>query len=88
MWNNNRETYIETLFQGWNIGAFSALLEDEYTFNCKAKTDSVIMTLNYETLEKYRTKYDELNYYLIEYEGFIERHGVPYWDFLVVRNRK
>jgi len=36
------------------------------------------MLLKFETLEKFRGKYDELNYYLIEYEGFIEDNGAPF----------
>ena len=86
--NNDKETYIETLSQGCNIGTYSALLEEEYSFNCRAKTDWTVMHLKYETLEKYRNKYEELNYYLIEYEGFLEDKGVPYWDFLIYHDRK
>ena len=88
MENNSRETFIESLSQSSNIGTYSTLQEEDYNFTWKAKTDCTLMMLKFETLEKYRGKYDELNYYLIEYEGFIEDNGAPFWDFLVYRNRK
>lgn len=45
------------------------------------------MSLKFETLEKFRNKYEELNYYLIEYEGFIEDNGAPFCDFLFYHSR-
>lgn len=88
MENNGRETYIETLKQSCNIGTYSTIQEEDYSFTCKAKTDCTLMMLKFETLDKYRNKYDELNYYLIEYEGFIEDNGSPFCDFLIYRNKK
>ena len=88
MENNGRETFIETLNQSCNIGTYSTLQEEDYNFTCKAKTDCTLMLLKFETLDKYRNKYDELNYYLIEYEGFIEDNGAPFCDFLMFRNKK
>jgi CRP-like cAMP-binding protein len=87
MENNGRETFIETLSQSCNIGAYSTLQEDDYSFSCKAKTDCTMMTLKYETLDTFRSKYEELDYYLLEYEGFIEDNGAPYCDFLIYRSR-
>lgn len=88
MENNGRETFVETLGQSCNIGTYSTIQEEDYNFTCKAKTDCTLMLLKFDTLEKYRGKYDELNYYLIEYEGFIEDNGAPFCDFLIYRNRK
>lgn len=78
MENNGRETYIETLSQSSNVGTYSTLQEEDYSYICKAKSDCTLMLLKFETLEKLRNKYDELNYYLIEYEGFIEENGAPF----------
>ena len=45
------------------------------------------MSLKYETLDQFRGKYNELDYYLLEYEGFVEDNGAPYCDFLIYRSR-
>lgn len=84
---NGRETYIETLHQSWNIGTYATLQEEDYSFSCKAKTDWSVMQLKFETLDQLRSKYEELDYYLLEYEGFIEESGAPFWDFLIYRPR-
>jgi hypothetical protein len=46
------------------------------------------MLLKFDILEKFRTKFDELNYYMIEYEGFIEKNGAPFCDFVIYRGKK
>lgn len=43
------------------------------------------MTLKFDTLDLYRSKFEELDFYLLEYEGFIEENGAPYCDFMVCR---
>jgi hypothetical protein len=46
------------------------------------------MLLKFDILERFRTKFDELNYYMIEYEGFIEKNGAPFCDFVIYRSKK
>lgn len=46
------------------------------------------MYLKFETLDLLRGKYEELDYYLLEYEGFVEENGAPYLDFLIYRKNR
>lgn len=75
---NGRETFIETLGQSSIIGTYATLKEEDYSYSCKAKTDCNLMYLKFETLELLRGKYEELDYYLLEYESFIEKTGSPF----------
>lgn len=88
MENNGREVFIETLTQSCNIGTYSTLSEEDYTFSCKARSDCTVMSLKFDTLDKFRSKFEELDFYLLEYEGFIEANGAPYCDFLIYRPKK
>lgn len=84
---NGRETYIETLGQSSIIGTYATLKEEKYSYSCKARSDCNLMYLKFETLELLRGRYEELDYYLLEYESFLEETGSPFCDFIKHRQR-
>ena len=85
--NNGKDSYIETLTQYCNIGAYSILFETNYSFSWKASTDWALILLKHDSLEKWRALYEELDYYITQYENFADKYGFPYWDFYVYHSK-
>ena len=75
------ETYLETLYTGWVIGAYNSINYDDYSISGKALTDWVLFKLDYYKIDQLRSSYEELNENIWDWEKFIKENGLPYWDF-------
>jgi CRP-like cAMP-binding protein len=83
--NSKKESYLDTLYIGWSTGSYSILTGEDYWFSVKSKTEWKVLMLSHESLEQLREKYDELNFNISEYEGYIEKEGIPYCDYKFFR---
>jgi CRP-like cAMP-binding protein len=85
--NNNKDTYLDTLYTGWVIGSYSALTSEYYAITGKAKTECKLLVLKYKDLFDVRQIFDELDLVMIDYENYCDENGLPYWDYKLHRNR-
>lgn len=83
--NSKKESYLDTLYIGWSTGSYSILTGEDYCFSVKSRTEWKVLMLSHEVLEELREKYDELNFKISEFEGYIEKDGIPYWDYKFFR---
>lgn len=83
--NNTRETLIDTLYSGCNIGSYRALRSEDYDLTARAKTDCSLFRLPIKKIEKLACIYDDLDNNLMDYHEFLEESGIPYCDFKIYR---
>ena len=83
---NGMEMYLDTLYTGWSTGAYSVLTGDDYSISGKAKSDCLLLKLQYMHLEKIREQHMELDLAMVEYEDYIANEGLPYWDYKMYRS--
>ena len=85
--NNNRDTYLDTLYKGCIIGSYSTLTADDYTITGKCSTDCKILKLSMSVLAKLRQEHDDLDQCMVFYENYCDENGLPYCDYKLHRNR-
>lgn len=87
--NNNdvSDIFIDTLYSGWNIGGYNCVTKDDYTITGVAKTDTTVLALTFDVLEKYIQKYDVFRSIIKEYETYIDENGLPYLDYKLYRSQ-
>lgn len=76
--NNSKETFLDTLYTGCSIGAYSSLRLDDYSISGKAKTDLTLLKLPFSKMNDLREKYEDLDKVMAEYESYIDDNGLPY----------
>mmetsp|Transcript_29306 Transcript_29306/g.28919 ORF Transcript_29306/g.28919 Transcript_29306/m.28919 type:complete len:230 (+) Transcript_29306:218-907(+) len=76
--NNSKETYLESLFTGCSIGAYSYLNQEAYTISGRAKTDITLLKLPFNKMLELRERFEDLDKVIAEYESYIEEYGLPY----------
>lgn len=86
--NNGQETVLDTIYSGCTIGTYSILNSDLHTISVRARYDSNVMALDFESLTEVRDKYSELDHYMTEYEDYIATYGLPYCDYKLYRHSK
>lgn len=86
--NNSKETYVETLYTGWSIGSYSALISENHTISAKARSDITLLKLSFSKLKGLRDKYEDLDKILHEYVNYLDENGLPYCDYKLFRNKK
>lgn len=86
--NNTKETYLESLYTGWSIGAYSSLTQEPFTLSGKAKTDLTLLKLPFNKMLELREKFEDLDKVMTEYENYIEEYGLPYCDYKIFRNKE
>lgn len=85
--NNNRDTYLDTLYTGCIIGSYCSLTSDYYSMTAIWDTDWKILKLQYSDLVKIRQEHDDLDQQMIFYENYCDDNGLPYCDYKLHRNR-
>jgi CRP-like cAMP-binding protein len=76
--NHNKEFYIDTLYQGCNVGAYSMIRGEDYTNHGKARSDLTLIKLSQNKLIDFRDKFESLDETILEYEQYLEENGLPY----------
>jgi CRP-like cAMP-binding protein len=68
--NNNKDTYLDTLYTGCVVGSYSSLTSDYYTITGKAKTDLKLLQLDFTDILSLRQQFDELDNVMHDYESY------------------
>lgn len=71
--NNGIETFVDTLYTGCTMGAYSTLRGEPYAMIARAKTDCSLLTLSASKLNSVRDKFDELDRVMSEYDVYCEK---------------
>ena len=74
--NNNHirgDTYLDTLYPGCNIGAYSILVDEVCSAKIKSVTDLVLLAIDIDAFTILRYEYDELDKQLTNYEEYTEK---------------
>ena len=66
------ESYLETLYSGWVIGAYNSINYNEYSISWRALTDCVVFKLDYYKIDLLRAVFDELDENIGECEKYIK----------------
>lgn len=85
--NNSKETYLESLYTGCSIGAYSSLSQEAFTISGRAQTDITLLKLPFSKMSELREKFEDLDKVMGEYESYIEDNGLPYCDYRLLRNK-
>ena len=85
--DNSTGTFLDTLYSGWTVGSYSALVSGNYTISAKAMTDCTVLKLDFLELHNMRVKNDDLMVKMDEYEKYISKNGLPYWDYRLHRTK-
>lgn len=85
--NNTKETFVDTLYTGCTIGAYSTLTSEAYSISGKAKTDLTLLKLPFQKIRELRDKYEDLDKIMNEYETYLDENGLPYCDYKLYRNK-
>jgi CRP-like cAMP-binding protein len=83
---NGHDVFVDTLYSGCNIGAYNIITKEDYNITGVASSDTTVLVLRYETLEKYIHKYRELRKIADDYETYILTEGLPYLDYKLYRS--
>lgn len=75
--DNGEEVVIDTLFQGCNVGSFSAVCESSYTFYGRARSNINAYTLSRDSIEEFRKVLVDLDDELALFESYSEANGLP-----------
>jgi CRP-like cAMP-binding protein len=87
---NNNEVYdilVDTLFWGWSIGAYSSLMNEDYTVSGLVKEDWIVILISKDLIDNLRTQFDDLDKTINEYETYIQENGLPYLDYKIYRSK-
>lgn len=75
--DNGEEVVIDTLFQGCNVGGYSAICESSYTFYARARSNISAYTLSRDSIEEFRKVLVDLDDELALFERYSEANGLP-----------
>ena len=87
VYNNTKETFVETLYAGCTIGSYCSLTSEEYTISGKARNDLTVLKLPFTKMQALREKYDDLDNIMGKYETYLDDNGLPYLDYKLYRTK-